>query len=108
MDLACHSIVFFTKIVKMQNKRVEIYVYGIVQGVGFRWHTEKKAAELGLTGWCKNVSDGSVLIQVQGNEDAIKRFIEWSYNGVPRAAVDRIESTPMDIVPAETAFTILH
>ncbi|MBQ9232867.1 MAG: acylphosphatase [Lachnospiraceae bacterium] len=48
---------------------------GMVQGVGFRYRSYYIAESLGLTGWVKNQWDGTVLMEVQGSEDAIDRLI---------------------------------
>lgn len=44
----------------------EIHVYGLVQGVGFRWCTQILAKKFFLKGWVRNENDGSVTILVQG------------------------------------------
>ena len=53
----------------MQTKiRKHIVFYGRVQGVGFRYYAVNKANQLGLTGWVKNLPDGTVEMEVQGEE----------------------------------------
>ncbi|MFX1410399.1 MAG: acylphosphatase, partial [Promethearchaeota archaeon] len=47
-------------------KRIKIKVYGLVQGVFFRYTTRKVARNLGLAGYVKNMPDGSVLIEAEG------------------------------------------
>lgn len=51
--------------------RKHILFYGRVQGVGFRYHATCKAQLLGLTGWVRNLYDGSVEMEVQGEADLI-------------------------------------
>ena len=53
------------------NIRKHIQFYGKVQGVGFRYHATYKARFLGLTGWVRNCSDGSVEMEVQGEPELI-------------------------------------
>lgn len=55
--------------------RRHIYFYGRVQGVGFRYYSVNKANQLGLTGWVRNLSDGSVEMEVQGPEEKIDELI---------------------------------
>ena len=55
--------------------RRHIIFYGSVQGVGFRWRAENAAARYGCTGWCKNESDGTVTMEIQGGEDQIVSVI---------------------------------
>lgn len=60
----------------MDNKiRKHIIFYGRVQGVGFRYYSVNKARQLGLTGWVKNLYDGSVEMEVQGEEPKIDELI---------------------------------
>ena len=55
--------------------RYSIIVDGKVQGVGFRYFTQMKAMQFNLTGFCKNLYDGKVSIEVQGLEQDILSFI---------------------------------
>lgn len=72
-------------------KRVLIKIFGRVQGVLFRANTAAKAGEMGLTGWVKNTGDGTVEIIAEGEEEPLKKLIEWCYNGVKFANVDKVE-----------------
>ncbi len=72
-------------------KRVEIKVFGRVQGVFFRDEAYRRAKKLELYGWVKNEKDGSVKIVVEGLEDNLKKLIEWSKRGPLLARVDKIE-----------------
>lgn len=62
-------------------KRLHLYVSGVVQGVGFRWYTEKIALSCGLTGWVKNLSDGRVEIVAEGEEKNLYDFLDKLKNG---------------------------
>jgi acylphosphatase len=73
-------------------KRIIIKVYGHVQGVFFRYTTRKIARRLGLTGYVKNMPDGSVYIEAEGPEDKIKKLLAFSKKGPEHALVERIES----------------
>lgn len=72
-------------------KRIHIFVSGIVQGVFFRYSTQIKARQLGLTGWVRNLSDGRVEILCEGNEADIKSMIDWSKVGPEGAYVKKID-----------------
>lgn len=74
----------------MENLRVEISVFGRVQGVLFRFSTKEKAREFGLVGFVKNMPDGSVYIEAQGREDVIEKLISWCHSGPPIAEVERV------------------
>ena len=63
----------------MDNKRytaVHIYVSGRVQGVGFRFFTIKCARTYGVTGWVKNLYDGRVEIEAEGQLPNLKLFLD--------------------------------
>lgn len=67
---------------------VSIKVLGKVQGVFFRASTKKKAQELGIKGWVRNESDGSVLIMAEANEEALTNFVKWCERGPEYAVVN--------------------
>ena len=67
--------------------RVHIFVYGRVQGVFFRSHTQKWASSFGLTGWVRNVEDGRVETLVEGNKEKIESLIDKLNQGPPQAMV---------------------
>ncbi|MBY0269869.1 MAG: acylphosphatase [Burkholderiales bacterium] len=60
-------------------------IRGLVQGVGFRQYMVFKAQQLGIGGWVRNRSDGSVEAVVQGTEDAVAAIVEYAQRG-PRAS----------------------
>ena len=60
---------------KQEKVRKHIFFYGRVQGVGFRYYAVQKANQLGLTGWVKNLYDGSVEMEVEGQEELIDQLI---------------------------------
>lgn len=68
-------------------KRVEIIVYGIVQGVFFRATTRDVAAKLGLRGTVRNLHDGSVEIVAEGYEEDLIKLVSFAKKGPPSAKV---------------------
>lgn len=72
-------------------KAATIRVYGRVQGVGFRYYTEREARLRGISGFVQNKPDGSVYIEAEGEEEAMEAFIEWCRSGPPWARVRNIE-----------------
>lgn len=58
------------------KQRKHIYFYGRVQGVGFRWKARHAADLLNLTGWVRNLYNGNVEMEVQGEEESIDRLIQ--------------------------------
>ncbi len=71
--------------------RARIRVYGLVQGVFFRATMRDVATSLGVTGWVRNVPDGSVEAVLEGPRDAVEKVIEWAHRGPPAAVVERVE-----------------
>ena len=67
--------------------RVHVYFTGKVQGVYFRASTMKKANELGLTGWVRNLRDGRVEAVIEGSEVKVERLIDWCKHSMPLASV---------------------
>ena len=55
--------------------RKHIIFYGSVQGVGFRWRARNAAEHFSCTGWAKNEWDGSVSMEIQGEEENIDKVI---------------------------------
>ena len=71
--------------------RASIHVTGFVQGVYYRYSTQRKAEELGLVGTVRNMPDGSVFVVGEGEEGDLKRLIEWCRKGPPGARVDKVD-----------------
>lgn len=75
---------------KTLTKAAIIHVYGRVQGVGFRFFTERKAKELNIKGFVKNRPDGSVYIEAEGEPQQLALFIEWCKSGPSWARVQDV------------------
>ncbi|SEI04537.1 acylphosphatase [Leifsonia sp. CL147] len=63
---------------------------GGVQGVGFRWGAREAAHRLGVRGWARNRSDGSVEAELEGEPEQVDRMLDWLRRGPPGAAVDAV------------------
>ena len=92
----------------MNKVRVELCIQGRVQGVFYRQSTKETAVRLGLSGWTKNCSDGSVLAVFEGERVAVDAAIEWCRQGPPAAIVTDIEVKWLDFVGEFEAFKIRH
>ncbi len=79
----------------------KIQVSGVVQGVGFRFFVYRIASRLGLTGYVKNLYDGGVLIEVEGDRAAVEELISQVKVG-PRAA--HVSDVKVEWKPFEGAF----
>jgi acylphosphatase len=71
-------------------KRFEIYLKGRVQGVGFRYFTLIKALENRITGYVRNLPDGGVFVEAEGDESDLEAFIDFLKIGPARARIDQI------------------
>ena len=72
-------------------KRIIIHVYGLVQGVFFRYTTRKIARNLGLTGIVKNLPNGSVYIEAEGPEDKLNELLKFAKKGPKSAEVENVK-----------------
>ncbi len=68
----------------------QLTISGRVQGVGFRFYLQKKARELGLTGWVRNRRDGAVEAVIQGGPEAVETMTDWARRGPPSAVVAEV------------------
>jgi acylphosphatase len=69
-----------------------VRVTGRVQGVFFRAWTREQAEDLGVKGWVRNCSDGSVEAHLEGDADAVVGLIDLLRKGPPGARVDDLRS----------------
>jgi len=83
-----------------------IIIHGRVQGVAFRHHTRQRALELGVNGWVRNLTDGSVEGLFEGDDAAVSALVEWCRSGPPTARVDRVELREHPCSGEFTTFTI--
>ncbi|WP_010233488.1 acylphosphatase [Clostridium arbusti] len=88
--------------------RYFIKVYGRVQGVGFRFHTQYLSDHFNLTGWVKNCEDGTVEIEVQGGEDNIYAFKIKIQEGNRFIKVKEIYSEKIENVNGEKSFKVIY
>ena len=87
-------------------KRIQAVVRGQVQGVSFRFYTRSEATHLGLTGWARNVPDGTVEAMAEGPETDLQQFIAFLHRGSPAANVSRVDVTWGEAANEFTGFEI--
>lgn len=75
-------------------KAVRVRVSGLVQGVFFRQTTARRARELGVSGWVRNLPDGGVEAVFEGAEDAVDAVVQWCQDGPPAAVVAAVDVQP--------------
>ncbi|WP_200884263.1 acylphosphatase [Dickeya undicola] len=92
----------------MSTVSVIVWVYGMVQGVGFRYHTQLQARQLGVRGYVRNCDDGSVEVVASGEAYAVEQLVAWLKQGGPRhARVDKVLMEPHSATD-ERDFTIRY
>lgn len=80
---------------------------GLVQGIGFRYEAKYTAEQLGIVGWAKNKSDGTVVVEAEGKEVCIDEFLRVM-RSVPRFHITEIQAEDLPVSGAETSFRILY
>lgn len=73
------------------KKQVYVKISGKVQGVFYRAEACEEARKLGLKGWIRNTEDGEVEAIAQGEEERLKHFITWCWDGPDQAHVKNVE-----------------
>lgn len=82
---------------------LHVRVAGMVQGVGFRWYVRERARRLGVSGWVRNLADGSVEVFADGGPDALTVLRAELVRGPRGARVDTVvdeSATPPEEVRA--------
>ena len=85
--------------------RYHIIADGRVQGVGFRFFCIMNAQNYALTGWVRNMDNGMVEMEVQGEIDSIKKFLEIIKNGNRFIKVDELYQKKIEVIYNEYSFT---
>ncbi len=75
----------------MEKSKIEVSVFGKVQGVFFRAFTARVARSLGVFGWVRNEKDGSVKIVAEGEKKSLLSFLEKVKKGPPLARVKLVD-----------------
>lgn len=90
-----------------QRKAVRFLVRGRVQGVGYRYFAQRRAAEEGIAGWVRNRDDGAVEGEAVGEPAAVESFLAALRSGPRHSAVADVGATELAVVPAGTGFRIV-
>lgn len=73
------------------RKHLDIKIWGSVQGVFFRYSAKKEAEKLDIAGFARNEPDGAVLVEAEGEEETLVKFLAWCRKGPPLARVEGLE-----------------
>lgn len=88
-------------------KRYLIVFQGRVQGVGFRYFAYETASKLGLTGTVRNMANGCVECEIQGNSDDFSSFLGKMLKGNGFLRVEDYTVKEISLVPSEKTFKII-
>ena len=83
-------------------------IEGRVQGVGCRFFIQSNAKNMGITGWVKNMSDGSVTMELQGEAEIVERLIAKIKRGNDWIKVTNFEFSDLSVVEGENTFAIRY
>lgn len=86
--------------------RRRVVVHGQVQGVGFRWNARTEATRLGVSGWVRNLPDGSVEAEIEGDRTSVDDMVEWLRRGPPFAEVSDVDVAEIDPTGSNGSFEI--
>ena len=92
----------------MRCMKIIINVYGRVQGVFFRSTTQKIAKDLGLSGFVKNMPDGSVRIEAEGPKEDLEQLLKFAHRGSSFANVEKVESTYQEATNEFNGFRVRY
>lgn len=83
-------------------------IEGRVQGVGCRFFVQSNAKSMGVTGWVKNMSDGSVTMELQGEAEVVERLMAKIQRGNDWIKVTNFTAEDMPVVEGEDKFAIRY
>ena len=93
----------------MTNKiQLKVNITGRVQGVYYRVETKNTADRLGIKGYVKNLSNGSVEAVFEGNSTAVRQMTDWCRKGPAAAAVEHVQTQQTDTVSRFQTFEITY
>lgn len=88
--------------------RKYVLVSGRVQGVGFRYHAMNLALNYHLTGWVRNMRNGAVEMEVQGEAESVDLFIQHLDEGTNWIRIDNKSVVDTQEILGETAFRVRY
>jgi len=92
----------------MENSRVHLIIKGFVQGVFFRASTRETAVRLNLTGWVRNLPDGSVEAVFEGPVGKLEQAVQWCRQGPRGASVIYVDEKWQDYTGEYKDFSISY
>lgn len=89
-----------------EQQRIHVIVKGQVQGVYFRASTQEQAEAIGITGWVRNLDNGDVEFEAQGEQERLDSLLLWARRGPTRARVEQLVCRDCTPVSGENGFGV--
>lgn len=90
----------------MKKINFHVIISGRVQGVWFRQSTKQKAEQLGIKGWVRNKSDGTVEAVFEGETEAVSKMIDWCHQGPNLSKVKDVKTTRREVTEGLEDFSV--
>lgn len=87
---------------------LQVFYEGNVQGVGFRWSVRDTAKGFDVTGWVRNLADGRVELQVTGEEEEVRAFLDGIAQGELHSLIRKQTENKLDAPVTTRGFEIRH
>lgn len=87
---------------------LQVFYEGHVQGVGFRWSVRHIAKGFDVTGWIRNLTDGRVELQVSGEENEVREFLDAVAQSELRAHIRKQTENKLEKAVTARGFEIRH
>jgi acylphosphatase len=87
---------------------LQVFYEGNVQGVGFRWSVRHIAKGFDVTGWVRNLPDGRVELQVNGEENEVCAFLDGIMQSELRAHIRKQTEAKLETPVTTPGFEIRH
>ena len=87
---------------------LQVFYEGRVQGVGFRWSLRNLAKGFDVKGWARNLIDGRVEMQISGEEDEVRGFIDAIGQSELRAHIRTTTENKLETPVEANGFEIRH
>jgi acylphosphatase len=87
---------------------LQVFYEGSVQGIGFRWSVRHVAKGFDITGWVRNLPDGRVELQVNGEESEVRAFLDGIMQSELRAHIRKQTEAKQELPVTARGFEIRH
>jgi len=87
---------------------LQVFYEGNVQGVGFRWSVRHVAKGFDVTGWVRNLRDGRVELQVTGEQDEVRTFLDRITQGELHSLIHKQTENKLDKPVTARGFEIRY